>query len=132
MTSLKIWGPSIWKSIHYITMGYPDNPTDTDKENYKNFLTMYKNVLPCHICSINYENHLLINPITETALSSRENLVKWGIDMHNIVNKMLNKPILNYDQAYNLLNKPNLSNNYPILLYLIIMVLSFLLIIKII
>lgn len=127
MVSLKLWGPAIWKSIHYITMGYPENPTSTDKENYKNFLTMYKNVLPCNMCSINYEKHLLINPLTEESLSSRNNLVKWGIDMHNIVNKMLNKPILNYDQAYDVLNKQP-TNNYPILLYIIIIILCLIII----
>jgi hypothetical protein len=32
-------------------------------------------------------------------LSSKENLIKWGIDIHNIVNESKNKPIVKYIEA---------------------------------
>ena len=32
-------------------------------------------------------------------MSSRENLVKWLIDIHNEVNKYTHKPVLSYEEA---------------------------------
>ena len=44
------WGRNIWKTIHYIPLGYPSNPSIEDKINYKNFYISLGNVLPCKIC----------------------------------------------------------------------------------
>jgi hypothetical protein len=44
-------------------------------------------------------NHLKRYPLTEEALSSRANLVKWCIDLHNIVNYYNGKPMLSYGEA---------------------------------
>ena len=32
-------------------------------------------------------------------MSTRENLIKWGIDIHNVVNEMKDKPIVKYIEA---------------------------------
>ena len=88
-----IWGPHGWKFIHYITMAYPQNPTPTQKEKYKVFLLLLKDVLPCSLCAKHYEENLNILPLTDHVLSSRNNLVRWGIDIHNKVNESNNKPI---------------------------------------
>jgi hypothetical protein len=93
------WGPHGWKFIHYVTLGYPDNPTPEQKENYKYFLTSLGKVLPCHICSNHFKDNLVEMPLDDKALSSKTNLVKWGIDIHNVVNKMKSKPELSYDVA---------------------------------
>ena len=29
------WGPHGWKFIHYVSLGYPENPTEEDKHKYK-------------------------------------------------------------------------------------------------
>jgi hypothetical protein len=95
-----IWGPHGWKFIHYVTLAYPiDNPTEEIKNNYKNFFTLLQYVLPCKICSNHYKENLEILPLTDHVLSSREELVRWGIDMHNIVNESKNKPIMSYEDA---------------------------------
>jgi hypothetical protein len=36
------WGKHVWKALHYIAMGYPDNPTDQQKKDYKKFYTLLK------------------------------------------------------------------------------------------
>jgi DNA-directed RNA polymerase subunit beta' len=41
------------------------------------------------------------HPLTDEILSSKDNLIKWCIDMHNIVNESKNKPILSYQDAFN-------------------------------
>ena len=111
MVNSNIWGQHAWKFMHYVTLGYPENPTVEQKNNYKNFFISLKNILPCSICAKHYEENLNNLPLTDDILSSKDKLIKWCIDLHNIVNKMLNKTILSYDYAYNLLlNNNNISN----------------------
>jgi hypothetical protein len=111
MVKSNIWGNHAWKFMHYVTLGYPENPTEEHKNNYKNFFISLKYVLPCSICAKHYEENLQKLPLTDEILSSKNKLIKWCIDLHNIVNKMLNKNILSYEYAYNLLlNNNNISN----------------------
>ena len=63
----KIWGPHGWKFMHFVSLGYPDNPTDQDKQNYKNFYYSLQHILPCEKCAQNYKH----------------NLAKYPIDNHN-------------------------------------------------
>ena len=93
------WGPHGWKFIHYVTLGYPENPTQEQKENYKYFLSNFGKVLPCHICSTHFSENLEKMPLDDNALASRTNLVKWGINIHNVVNKMKSKPEMSYEIA---------------------------------
>ena len=94
-----VWGPHGWKFIHYVTLGYPENPTPAQKEKYKAFLVLLKDVLPCSLCANHYGENLQKQPLTDEVMDSRENLIKWGIDIHNVVNKMKNKPIIKYIDA---------------------------------
>jgi hypothetical protein len=88
-----IWGPHGWKFIHYITLGYPANPTKKDKQEYYDFFMNLSNVIPCSVCENHFKEHLKITPLDEEALSSKENLMAWGITMHNHVNARNNKKI---------------------------------------
>jgi len=95
-----IWGPHGWKFIHYVTLAYPiDNPDEETKNNYKNFFTLLQFVLPCKICANHYAENLKKLPLSDDVLSSRIGLVKWAIDMHNIVNESKGKPIMSYEDA---------------------------------
>ena len=86
LTGPALWGPHGWKFIHYITLGYPYNPTDETKNNYLNFFNTMKNVIPCSICGSNYKQHLLEFPLTYEILSDKQAFINWGITMHNLVN----------------------------------------------
>ena len=97
--SMDIFGPTAWQFLHYVSINYPDYPTLQDKINYKNFMISIQYILPCNLCSVNYKKHLEELPLTDEILSSRDLFIKWVIDMHNIVNKIKNKPILSYDDA---------------------------------
>jgi hypothetical protein len=94
-----IWGPHGWKFIHYITLGYPANPTNKDKENYYEFFMQLANVIPCSVCESHFKEHLQITPLDDDALSSRENLMAWGITMHNHVNARNSKKIYSVKDA---------------------------------
>jgi hypothetical protein len=99
------WGPHGWKFIHYVSMFYPSNPTEEDKENYKTFLTYIGKVLPCKSCNEHYNQHLEIFPLSDEVLSNNINLTKWSIDMHNQVNKLHGEKIYDYDEAIELIKK---------------------------
>ena len=91
-----IWGPHLWFSLHTISFNYPLKPSDTDKENCKNFFTTLQHVIPCSVCKKNYMRHLKELPI-EKHVENRKTLVYWMIDMHNLVNGEIGKKILSYD-----------------------------------
>ena len=95
-----IWGSHLWFSLHSITFSYPNNPTNLDKEYYKNFFISLQNVIPCSICKKNYKRHLIEHPI-DNHLNSRKKLVYWLIDIHNMVNSEIGKKIYSYDTIIN-------------------------------
>lgn len=93
------WGPYLWYALHYVSLGYPNNPTDEDKQIYKNYYTSYATVLPCSICANHYKENLKKVPLTDEVLSKRENLIAWVINLHNEVNVMKQKEALPFNEA---------------------------------
>ena len=94
-----IWGPHLWKALHMISVGYPNEPSDEQKKNYRIFFENLYQVIPCSICSNNYKRHLKELQITDETMKNRQNLAKWVIDVHNIVNKEHGKTSMNPDDA---------------------------------
>ncbi len=86
-----VWGPFFWHTIHIVALGYPKNPSYADKKSAKEFYESLAFLLPCSICKEHYKSHLQKYPITPY-LDSRADLMKWTIQVHNDVNKMLGKP----------------------------------------
>ena len=87
----KLWGPSLWTGLHSITFGYPLEPTDEDKKNYKSFFEQLKYVLPCKYCRDSYTEYIAKEPtkLTNEVLENRSTLTKWLYDLHNRVNNKL-------------------------------------------
>lgn len=92
-----IWGPPAWLFLHSITFNYPHSPSSNDKQNYNTFFHALKNVIPCPTCRKHYSDNLKKIPIR---LNTRDDLIRWLIDIHNSVNKSTNKPILSYEEVY--------------------------------
>ena len=99
MSGPNVWGPYGWKFIHYITLGYPPKPTENDKKIYYDFFMLLAKVIPCSICGSHFTENMKITPLTSEVLSNRENLIKWGIEMHNHVNRMHNKKIYTFEEG---------------------------------
>lgn len=93
-----LWGPSLWRGMHYITLGYPDNPSREQKYEMLTFFTVIKNLLPCSTCRNNFAEHLDKRPLTNDIIDSKSKLVNWLIQIHNDVNISLGKPVMTYEQ----------------------------------
>jgi hypothetical protein len=98
MVDPKQWGPYLWQSLHYIALGFPANPSMTDKMKYKQFFESLCNVIPCAKCCKNYHAHLKELPI-DRFMSSPDQLFQWTVELHNIVNNDQGKPTWSVDKA---------------------------------
>ena len=87
----KIWGPPLWTALHCITFGYPVNPTEEHKINYKNYFINIKHILPCKYCRDSFNTFITTNPtiLNDKVMESRLTLTKWLYDVHNRVNHKL-------------------------------------------
>jgi len=95
-----VWGPSLWHYLHIMSFNYPVEPCEKDKKYYKEFLLNLKNVLPCKYCRINLKHNFKTLPLTANDLKTRENFAKYIYNLHELVNKMLNKKShLTFDQV---------------------------------
>jgi hypothetical protein len=95
-----IWGPVLWFYLHIMSFNYPNNPTQTQKNHYKDFIYNLRFVLPCKYCRINLINNLKEHPITNNDLKNRETFSRYIYNLHNIINKMLNKKIkISYEEV---------------------------------
>jgi hypothetical protein len=88
---VSIWGPLAWTFLHTISFNYPVNPTTKDKKNYRNFILNLQNVLPCKYCRINLTNNFKKKPLLMCHMASRDKFSRYIYELHEIINKMLNK-----------------------------------------
>lgn len=85
------WGPYFWGALHLTALGCPD------AQVIRTFVECYKTVLPCIACREHFTRVLEENPVPTT--EDRMVIFAWSVDVHNLVNERLGKPILSYDQA---------------------------------
>jgi hypothetical protein len=108
-----VWGPFFWHTIHIVALGYPKNPTYTDKKCAKEFYESLAFLLPCSVCREHYKEYLQAKPIS-TFLDSRTDLIKWTIQNHNNVNKMLGKPEWTLEEVLSYYEKVGARNRSPV------------------
>jgi FAD-linked sulfhydryl oxidase len=89
--SPNVWGPFFWHTMHVAALGYPKEPSYTEKKAAKEFYESLQFMLPCGVCREHYAKHIQANPIS-TFLDRRADLFRWTIMVHNEVNKTLKKP----------------------------------------
>ena len=83
------WGPHFWMTLHIACLGCQDAKVLVD------FVEGYKEIIPCLSCREHFEQVLIENPVPEA-----DDLFKWSVDVHNIVNKRLGKPEFSYEDAF--------------------------------
>ena len=125
----EIWGKFGWNFLHLVTVAYPSNPNETEKQHFYDYFHALKHVLPCEKCRVNMISHLKKFPLTDDILSCRKKLIKWGIDLHNVVNYYTGKEMLSYTAALNEINKlmtrqPTTTNKFLLILIIILIIMS--------
>ena len=90
-------GRNTWSLLHSIAASYPNEPTEEDKKQITNFIYGLAHLFPCKICG----SHLLKMLNKEGVhANSREDLVNYICKIHNIVNKVLEKPVFDCKKAF--------------------------------
>jgi len=135
------WGPFGWYFFHIISFTYTidefvdddlkiDNNINVSKEiniNKKYYIDFFKiisNLLPCHTCRYHYKKILKINPIYENKIHNRDDLIKWVLKTHNLVNIIIGKKkytLVRLKQLYITNNQLNVNHKflYKFLYYII-------------
>lgn len=109
-----VWGSYMWFTIHYVALGYPEKPSEIDKKNYKEFYKNLQYTIPCQKCKEHYiqmltlDNNLILK---DSIFDNKIKLFRWTVDIHNAVNKRLNKKILKYSEAICDLHNNNRNMN---------------------
>ena len=95
----KIWGPAMWESLFCIAFGYPVNPTQQHKDDYKEFFKLLGSVLPCCLCRNSYAEYITSSQfvLSDEVMTNRQTLTKWLWNIKELVNKKLGKT---YEETY--------------------------------
>ena len=91
------WGRPIWFILHTVAL-YGSVDVYTTFKEYKQMLTCLQYLLPCTKCRTHLSNNLTKISI-DTCARTREDLFQCSWELHNIVNKDTNKPVLSLDEA---------------------------------
>ena len=86
-----VWGPSLWHYLHIMSFNYPINPTKQQKDKNIEFIKNLQYTLPCKYCRINLSKNFKVMPISRKVMKNRFTFSKYIYDLHELVNKMLNK-----------------------------------------
>ncbi|AMD22932.1 HHR163Wp [Eremothecium sinecaudum] len=85
-------GRSSWTLLHSIAARYPEAPSTTQKQEIKQFMTIFSHIYPCNWCAKDFEEFIRNNA---PRVDSREELGRWLCEAHNDVNKKLGKEEFN-------------------------------------
>lgn len=87
------WGSILWDGLHAILSGYPREPTEEHKKNYRNYIESLGSVLPCEECQEHWQEVLEEKPLMDGDMINRETINRWSMDIHNVVNRKLGKNV---------------------------------------
>jgi hypothetical protein len=94
-TSKDVWGPAIWTHIHIVTLSAPMHFTEKTLSEYRSFFILLGSTLPCQVCKTHFLEYLRLHPQN---FRTRNDIIVYYFDLHNNVNKRLNKPTITYEQ----------------------------------
>ena len=97
-TDPDIFGPSFWFTLHNGAVVYPKNPNELHRTGMKQLLFNLPLLVPCINCKEHF-HAFLRDANLDDAVSSRDKLFKFFVDIHNYVNKRYSKPIISIEDA---------------------------------
>jgi hypothetical protein len=96
MVSPVKFGPYFWGALHLACLGGGD---------IKDFIAAFPSALPCAACGAHFNDVLNAFPFPVGVVNPLE-LFAWSVDVHNVVNNRLGKPVLTYDEALEFWTRP--------------------------
>lgn len=97
---IKIEGRGIWYVIHTLALHANTNPL---KESYILTINTLADHFGCETCKPHFKKFIVDNPFKKYWHIKYNNedlgFFKWSWELHNFVNKRLNKPILNFEDV---------------------------------
>jgi|MesohylFT_1024984.scaffolds.fasta_scaffold05421_2 hypothetical protein len=84
------FGLYFWGTLHITCLG------TKYVSNIVNFINTFKNIIPCGECRKDFIKLIDDHPIPET---DSQDIFEWTVDMHNIVNERIGKPVIDYKTA---------------------------------
>jgi FAD-linked sulfhydryl oxidase len=83
-------GNAGWRLLHTISVKFPVKPTMEDQQDYLDFIRLFAQFYPCGDCARHFQRLLVKLP---PRVGSREEVIHWTCEAHNLVNERLGKPI---------------------------------------
>ena len=85
----KIWGPSVWSTIHTTALFADSSKKYAD---FQIFVSGLSELLPCATCREDFSIYVKKNPVTVPVF-------EWTVKLHNHVNKKLGKTEFSLETA---------------------------------
>ena len=96
-------GSRSWLLIHYLAY----NSNNKNLKKFELFFDNFDVFIPCPMCVNFYNKEKKILP---TKFENSNKLIKWSVDIHNYVNKRLNKKEMSIQQANLIYSKMTINN----------------------
>jgi FAD-linked sulfhydryl oxidase len=84
-------GAGTWALMHALAANYPDAPTPADQARAADFFNGLAALYPCPHCAEDFQTNMAASP---PRVVTREALVLWVCEQHNLVNVKLGKPTM--------------------------------------
>lgn len=111
MTGLTIdkWGPGAWNTLHTFAHRAPLRLGDSDAREWKHFLTLFADRLPCPTCRKHFGAYIAEH-VTDTTFNTRQEIVIFLNNAHNDVNVRLGKRTWTLDEHNRVYSTPSQKN----------------------
>lgn len=107
----RVWGSMLWFVLHNGAIHFPQNPSPEYCNKMKKFIEGLPYIIPCEVCKQHAIKFLNENQYRlDDICISRDNLFKFFVDFHNVVNSRYGKNTMSLEDAKNLYtSKVNIS-----------------------
>lgn len=100
------WGPHLWYYLHFSSANYPDTPSTEQQKAMRDWLCSLSVTIPCKSCSNHFHQYIERHKQDlGTICSSRDNLFRFLVDVHNKVNSRKGKSPMTHQAARELYYK---------------------------
>ncbi len=85
-----VWGPHAWFFIDSIALGFPENPTEQEKQSLINFLLSLKDLLPCGACRYHFSDYMdtyMANNNINDVVKNRFAFLNFIHELHNTIRR---------------------------------------------